>query len=83
LVAILEAMGSNNVEKTAEQAVRPRQDLLAAWLAALNRLDNPMRRRAAKCRQGSRSLQIAPQQIGQTGATIPLIFNRANLRRLV
>jgi hypothetical protein len=31
-------------------ALQQRHDLLDAWLAALNRLDNPLRRRAAKCR---------------------------------
>jgi hypothetical protein len=71
-----------NVKTTAVGALQQRHDLLAAWLAALNRLDNPMRRRAAKYRQGG-SLQIAPQQIRQASATISPIFHRANLVRLV
>jgi hypothetical protein len=73
-----------NVKTTAAGALQQRHDLdlLAAWLAALNRLDNPMRRRAAKYRQGG-SLQIAPQQIRQASATISPIFHRANLVRLV
>jgi hypothetical protein len=57
-----------NAKTTA--ALQQRHDLLDAWLTALNQLD-PMRRRAA---------QIAPQQIRQASATIPAIFNRANLR---
>jgi hypothetical protein len=67
----------NNV-KTAEQAFRQPDDLLGAWLAALNQFD-PMPRQAAKCRQGSGSIQIAPQPIRRASAKIPPIFNRAYL----
>ena len=35
----------------ARRALRRRQPLLAAWLDALNRFDNPMRRRAATFRE--------------------------------
>jgi len=46
LVAILEAMGSNNVEKTAEQAVRPRQETVEESLERLeHRLDEMGRER--------------------------------------
>jgi hypothetical protein len=37
----------------ARRALRRRQPLLAAWLDALNRFDNPMRRRAATFREHS------------------------------
>jgi hypothetical protein len=54
--AILAFMGTrpDDVEK-AKRALRRRQPLLAAWLDALNRIDNPMRRRAAKFRHAQRS----------------------------
>jgi hypothetical protein len=35
------------------RALQQRQPLLAAWLDALNRFDNPMRRRAASFRENS------------------------------
>jgi hypothetical protein len=44
----------DDVEK-AVRALRRRHPLLAAWLDIQNRIDNPMRRRAAKFRQGQRS----------------------------
>jgi len=37
----------------ARRALQRRQPLLAAWLDALDRFDNPMRRRAAKFRVNS------------------------------
>jgi len=37
----------------ARAALRRRQPLLAAWLDALNKFDNPMRRRAANFREHS------------------------------
>jgi hypothetical protein len=76
LVAILEAMQTwpSNVKETAERAFRQPDDLLDAWLTALDQFD-PMRRQA---------VQIAPRQpMRQTGATISPIFGRANLVRLV
>jgi hypothetical protein len=39
--------------EVARRALCRRQPLLAAWLDALNRFDNPMRRRAANFREHS------------------------------
>src|SRR6266481_5539522 len=45
---------ADHAEKTAVRALVRRHALLAAWLDLLNRIDNPMRRRAAKLRQEQR-----------------------------
>lgn len=47
-------------EKTALRALEGRDALLGAWLAALKQHDNPMRRRAAKIRQGQRPRRDIP-----------------------
>jgi len=39
------SMGIGTAEKTAERVLRGGHALLDAWLAALNQVDNPMRRR--------------------------------------
>jgi hypothetical protein len=64
-------------EKTALRAIEGRDALLGAWLAALNHLDNPMRRRAAKFRQEQRPRREIPQsrfRIGELG--VLLQFNK-------
>jgi hypothetical protein len=47
-------MGTRTTDAEKLGALRQRQPLLAAWLDALNRFDNPMRHRAANFREHSR-----------------------------
>lgn len=53
LISLSMGTQPNDAEK-ARRALRQRQPLLAAWLDALNRFDNPMRHRAANFREHSR-----------------------------
>ena len=53
LISLSMGTRPSDAEK-ATRALRERQPLLAAWLDALNRFDNPMRRRAANFREHSR-----------------------------
>ena len=53
LISLSMGTRPSDAEK-ATRALRQREPLLAAWLDALNRFDNPMRRRAANFREHSR-----------------------------
>jgi hypothetical protein len=72
-----------SAKTTAAGTLQQRHDLLDAWLAALNQLDNPMRRRAAKIRQEQRPRRDIPQgrfRAGELG--LLLHFDGAHRRAL-
>ncbi len=70
------SMGIGTAEKTAERVLRGGHALLDAWLAALNQVDNPMRRRAAKFRREQRPRRdIPPNRVGPGEVGLLLHFN--------